>query len=131
MPAAVGVRNHFAAFVSFYPGCSTIRPAKGAPYEIMRTDVGRPLLMLLGGKDTETPPSECLNRLTSAKSAGAPVAWHIYPDATHCWDCIQWNGASKIDARGTHVVYSYDASVTADSSRRMFEFLEGVWATKR
>jgi dienelactone hydrolase len=129
--SGVGVRSHFAAFVSFYPGCFTIRPAKGSPYEIVRVDIGRPLLMLLGGKDTETPPAECVTRLKAAKSAGAPVEWYIYPDATHCWDCIQWDGASKVDFRGNHVVYRYDEAVRADSGRRMFEFLERVWAARQ
>jgi len=128
---AVGGGGGFAAFVSFYPGCFTIRPSKGAPYELVRSDIHRPLLVLMGGKDNETPPSDCVSRLGAAKSAGAPVQWHIYPDATHCWDCRHLDGQVKVDLRGNRVAYSYDASVTADSRSRLFGFLEQVWAKQR
>ena len=128
---AVGGSSGFAAFVSFYPGCFTIRPPQGAPFEIVRGDIHRPLLVLMGGKDNEAPPSDCVSRLSTAKSAGAPVQWHLYPEATHCWDCKHLEGQSKIDFRGTRVVYNYDKSITADSGRRLFEFLEKVWTGKR
>ena len=114
-PAAVGPSNHFGAFVSFYPGCYSVRPPQGAPFEIVRADINRSLLVLMGGKDNETPPGDCVRKLSAAKSAGAPVEWHVYPDATHCWDCKSLDGFSKIDIRGSHVVYRYDASVTTDS----------------
>ncbi len=115
-----------AAFISFYPGCFTITPKTGAPYEVLNQDVIRPLLMLMGGKDTETPPSDCIPRLEKNKSSAAPVEWHVYPDATHCWDCAHLNGFSKVDVRGNKVVYRYDDAVTRDSARRMFDFLEKV-----
>ncbi len=122
---ALGGRG-ISAFVSFYPGCWTV-PAplpQAAPFEIVNRDINRPLLVLLGGADTETPPSDCIPRLKQAKAAGAPVTWHLYPSATHCWDCPQWNGTSRTDFKGAHVEYRYDPAVTRDSASRMFRFLD-------
>jgi dienelactone hydrolase len=120
----LGSGQPFAAVVSFYPGCFTIRPATGTPYEVVNPDIDRPLLVLMGDRDNETPPQECVSRLEPLKAAGAPIEWHIYPDATHCWDCENIDGYSKIDFRGNRVVYRYDSRVTQDSARRMFDFLD-------
>lgn len=114
----------FAAAVAFYPGCFTIRPPTSAAYEILDRDVDRPLLLLLGGRDVETPPADCVSRLETAKARGAPVEWHVYPEATHCWDCRNLDGFRKVDSRGTSVEYRYDAGATADSAQRLFAFLE-------
>jgi len=122
--SSFGTGDGFNAHVSFYPGCFTIRPAKGRPFEIVRPDIRRAHMVLMGEKDTETPAAECVAKLSAAKAKGAPVAWHVYPDTTHCWDCKQLDGRSKTDIRGNHVVYRYDAKVTADSAKRTFEFLD-------
>jgi len=123
--------NRFAAAVAFYPGCFTIQPAAGGSYEIVNPDIDRPLLVLMGERDTETPSAECVPKLEAARTAGAPVEWHVYPDATHCWDCKNLDGLSKVDVRGSQVVYRYDRDVTGDSARRMFEFLEKTLAVRR
>ncbi len=117
-------KGRFTAAVAFYPGCFAIRPASGSSYEIIHPDIDRPLLVLMGDKDNETPPEECTSRLQLAKQAGAPVEWHVYPGATHCWDCKHLNNFSKVDFRGAQVRYLYDENVTKDSEQRMFEFLE-------
>lgn len=115
----------FRAVVSMYPGCFTLRPRNGSPpYDVLDTDVSTPLMVLMGGQDTETPATDCEPRLDAAKAAGAPVEWHLYPDATHCWDCRQMDGVSKVDVRGNRVTYRFDREVTADSAERMFGFLD-------
>jgi dienelactone hydrolase len=124
-------RRRFAAAVAFYPGCFTTRPGAGNPYEIVNADIDRPLLVLMGARDTETPLAECLPRLEAAKTAGAPVKWHSYPEATPCWDCKNLDGFSKVDLRGAHVVYRYDEDVTADFARRAFEFLDSTMPAHR
>lgn len=118
-------------YVSFYPGCFTVQPAANRPFEIVNPDIDRPLLVLIGGRDTETPAADCVPKLEAAKAAGAPVEWHVYPAATHCCDCKNLDGASKVDVRGSHVVYRYDKDITSDSARRMFEFLEKTLAARR
>jgi dienelactone hydrolase len=116
--------ERFNAVVSFYPGCFTIKPQSGKPYEIVESDIDRPLLVLMGESDTETPAAECIAKLEAVKGKGAAVEWHVYPQTTHCWDCRQLDGFSKTDVRGSQVTYRYDEKVTRDSTRRMFEFLE-------
>lgn len=63
--------ERFAAAVAFYPGCFTIRPKTAPQFEIARPDIDRPLLVLLGADDNETPPEECISRLEPVKAKGA------------------------------------------------------------
>lgn len=121
---ALGNGTRFAAAVAFYPGCFTIRPPSGSPYELINPDVDTPLLVLMGSLDTETPVSDCLPKLEAAKAAGGPVQWHVYPDATHCWDCKNLDNHTKTDSRGNRVIYLYSSQITKDSENRMFDFLQ-------
>lgn len=122
----------FAATVALYPGCFTIKPNTGAPpYETIQNRIDHPVLVLMGDKDIETPPDECLPKLQAAKEASLPVEWHVFPNATHCWDCEGLNGVSKTDFRGTHIVYHFDAAATQEAKRRIFEFLERTWTASR
>lgn len=116
--------ERFAASVAFYPGCFTIRPKNAPEYEIARQDIDRPLLVLMGEEDNETPPADCITRLDAAKKGGAPIEMHVYPKATHCWDCRNLDGYSKTDVRGNRVTYRYDKAITENSAQRMFDFLE-------
>lgn len=113
-----------AASVSAYAFCG-LAPSRGRPQgiTIVQPDTDRPLLVLMGGKDNETPPASCLELLPKLKAAGKPVQWHLYPDATHGWDSIDKDGFSKIDFKGDRVTYKYDAAATEDSVKRVFEFL--------
>ena len=121
--------QRFNAVISFYPGCRTITPQSGTPYEIVQPDIDAPLLVLMGELDNETPASECVTKLDAVGAADAPVEWHVYSKTTHCWDCSQLDQNSKIDARGNRVTYRYDENVSRDSARRMFEFLEKTMGT--
>jgi dienelactone hydrolase len=115
----------FTAVASFYPGCFRIFPPNGRPpLDTVNGDIANPLLVLMGEADSETPPSECLEKLEPLRKAGAPVEWHLYPQTTHCWDCEQFNGLSKIDIRGHHVEYRFRQDVTQDSENRLFAFLD-------
>jgi dienelactone hydrolase len=120
-----------AAVVAFYPGCFTLRPKTTPPYEIVRPDIDRPLLVLMGADDNETPPADCISRLEPLKAQGAPVEWHVYPATTHCWDCANLHNFSKTDVRGNRVTYRYDQEVTADSARRLFEFLDKAMPARK
>jgi dienelactone hydrolase len=122
----------FTAVASFYPGCFRILPPNGRPpYEIVNTDIALPLLVLMGESDTETPAAECVEKLDAIKKAGAPIEWHVYAGTTHCWDCKQLDGFSKTDARGHHVEYRFQQSVTDDSERRLFGFLGKAMPRRR
>jgi len=117
----------FSAVASFYPGCSQVSPPNGRPpFEVVNADIERPLLVLMGAADTETPAVECLEKFNAVKKAGAPIEWYVYPETTHCWDCKQLDGFSKIDVRGHQVEYRFQQLVTDDSERRLFEFFDRV-----
>lgn len=111
--------------VSLYPGCY-IPPYGTSPGgEPLRSDVSTPTLVLMGGQDNEMPPQECVSRLEPLKERGAPVEWHVFPNASHCWDCSdqhnrRWNPPW---AGGRSVVYLYDSKITDESAERAFEFL--------
>jgi dienelactone hydrolase len=123
--------KRFAAVVSFYPGCYF--PASGTRGEIefLRTDTDKPTLVLMGELDTETPPADCLPRLEALKDRGVPVSWHLYPKATHCWDCSSLHNLSKEDFLGHKVIYLYDEQATNDSSQRAFDFFADHLASIR
>jgi len=129
--SALRVDTPFAAFVSVYPLCATFLVPSGRPYEIVNRDIDRPGLVLMGGDDSEAPADMCLSKLQAAAWQGAPVEWHVYPHATHCWDCAHLDGYSKVDFRGTMVEYRFDADATADTKRRIFGFLDKVWAREK
>jgi dienelactone hydrolase len=119
----LGVYERFNAVASNYPPC-VFFPKNGDPYSAVLSDIDTPLLVLLGGKDNETPPELCTERLEPKIKAGEPVTEHTYPDGYHCWDCKQWDGKSKTDIRGHMVNYIFDVAITKDSEDRMFNFFE-------
>jgi dienelactone hydrolase len=121
---ALKVESGFAAVASFYPGCFRITPKERPPFDLVNSDISRPLLVLMGDADTETPALECIDKFDALKRSGVPVEWHLYPGATHCWDCQQLDGFSKIDVRGHHVEYHFRQDLIDDSRLRLFEFLD-------
>jgi dienelactone hydrolase len=121
----------FTAAVSVYPGCFTIQPKNAPSFEIVQTSIDRPTLVLMGDKDTETPAAECVAKLGAIKAAGAPVEWHVFANATHCWDCAHLNGFSKTDVRGNQVAYRYSADFTRETEARIFAFLERAMPPNR
>lgn len=120
-----------AAAIAVYGFCG-LPPTRSRPQgaRILQMDTQRPLLMLLGGKDLETPPASCLEMLPKLREAGAPVQWHLYPENTHCWDCAEKDGFSKVAYNGERVTYTYDKASTADMRRRIFEFLNSQSTVK-
>jgi dienelactone hydrolase len=118
---ALSPSRRFASVVSFYPACYFSTPRGNV--EFLRPDTDRPTLVLMGELDNETPPADCLPRLEALKRKDAPVRWHLYPKATHCWDCASLDNLTKTDFQGNRVTYRYDRAITRDSARRAFEFL--------
>jgi dienelactone hydrolase len=92
--------SRFGAIATLYGNCRT---PSGNNH--LRDDVDRPLLVLMGDADTETPPTDCMPKLHILKERGAPVEWHVYPGATHAWD-------------------RHSKEATDDSGRRIFDFME-------
>jgi dienelactone hydrolase len=117
---ALASGTRFRAVASLYPGCFTFGPS-GGQFQVLSTDVDTPLLFLGGGADNETPAGDCVSRLEKLKASGARVEWHVYPAATHCWDCSSLDGFRKT-VRGQEVQYKFDPVTTRDSIDRVFAF---------
>lgn len=116
--------RRYAAAVGFYPLCH-VDPMQGRPaVDFVRPDHDGPALILMGDQDLEAPAADCLPLLKAAAEKGQPVEWHVYPGATHCWDCSSMNNFAKTDFRGVRVVYKFDKDITEDSTNRVFEYLD-------
>ena len=116
--------KRFGAVVSFYPACWFPAFRNFREVEFLRPDTDRPLMVLMGEDDNETPPADCLPRLKALADKGVPVEWHLYPKATHCWDCSSLHNFTKKDWRGTTISYQHSKQITKDSADRAFDFLE-------
>ena len=109
------------AIVGLYPPCRS----HSTGFEFVRPDLTAPTLVLMGGRDNETPGDECVSGLQTLKERNAPVEWHVFPTATHCWDCSDQHGQrwSPPWAGGRDVHYQYDGKITSESAERAFDFL--------
>lgn len=111
-----------ASAVSVYGFCA-LAPTRNRPQgvQILQPDTDRPLLMLMGGKDNETPR---LHARSDCQAQGGRRAgqWHLYPDATHGWDQSELHGFSKTAYNGERVTYLFDKAVTEDTRKRIFDF---------
>lgn len=117
--------RRFVAAVGLYPLCH-VEPMQGRPaVDFVRSDHDRPALILVGDQDSEAPAADCVALLKTLAQKGQAVEWHVYPGATHCWDCSSLHNYSKTDFRGVRVTYKFDNELTEDSARRAFEYLEG------
>lgn len=108
---ALGSERRFRASVGWYGSCA-FNPKSGPTLQLLYPDTDRPVLMLLAGKDQETPIAPCFPLLDTLKAQGRPVSWHVYEQATHGWD-------KSNPARG----YVYNQEVTADAMDRTIDFL--------
>ena len=94
--AALSTGERYAAVASFYPKCNYAGEVKFTkPFEFLRADTDKPLLVLMGELDNETPPADCIPRIAALQAKGAPVESHLYPATTHCWDCSSLNNFRK------------------------------------
>lgn len=107
----IKTQKRFNATVGWYGSCAfDVSPYP--KWNLLHSDTDRPLLLLMAGKDTETPAAECFPMIEQYKNDGKPIDWHIYPNATHGWD--------KSDPRRGYV---YSRDITADAMKRTIEFL--------
>ncbi|MEW6690043.1 MAG: dienelactone hydrolase family protein [Pseudomonadota bacterium] len=118
---------NFRAIASMYPHCLTpgVRiPSGTVDLEFLGPDTNRPLLVLMGALDEETPPKFCLPRLESLKAKGAPVEWQLFPDTTHGWDVRWLSGRSQPTIFGGSHTYQYSKEATLASHKRVLEFFK-------
>lgn len=108
----------FRANAAVYGGCDY---GRGGRY--LERDLDRPLLVLMGARDSEAPPDQCYGHLQRLKARGADITWHTYEEVSHGWDNPALNGFSKIANNGQPVTYIYSKEVTEDTKKRILEFL--------
>jgi dienelactone hydrolase len=101
-------------------GACLMGPAK----RVLNTDVDIPVFWLMGSKDIETPPSDCLPIIKGIEDRKeTKIYWHIYEGATHCWDCASKNGHSRyMPWNGKTTTYIYNSKYAKDSMQRALDF---------
>lgn len=104
----IGPPARFRATVANYSPC------KFQGRDILSPQLDRPLLMLFGEKDDETPPSSCFPLVEEMKAAGRPIKWHLYPGTTHGWD-------KEGQVRDGYI---FNEETTRDASRRLLDFIK-------
>ncbi|HKC98297.1 MAG TPA: dienelactone hydrolase family protein [Methylomirabilota bacterium] len=70
--------TRFAAHAPLYPACNS--------WQVSDQVTGAPMLILLGGRDTYTPPEPCQEYAQWFKSKSADVTVIVYPNAYHGFD---------------------------------------------
>jgi dienelactone hydrolase len=117
---ALKSQSRFRATVAHYGSCSL----GDGQLAFLSADSDRPVLLLMGELDIETPVKTCFPMLEQMKAGGKPVQWHIYPNTTHGWDKLENNGYVYRAANGQTMTYRYDETVTKDAIDRMIAFFK-------
>jgi len=104
------------AVAGLYGGC-----VYGRGFYWLHTDTDLPILWLMGGKDKEAPAEDCQGVFKQLRNKDL-VATHLYPEATHCWDCKDLDGFSKRAGNGEYVIYQYNSAYTKDSEKRVLDY---------
>jgi dienelactone hydrolase len=106
----------FRAAVAFYPHCGTANPAQRHVQDNLYDDVAIPVLMLLGGQDTEADAKLCTSKADALRSKGRPISYKVYADATHSFDQAgrSWRGGA----------YYYSFEAVDDSAAQLGAFLK-------
>jgi len=105
-----------------YGGCYYGRNSK-----YLFEDTNIPLIWLMGSKDKDTEPDNCIPMLEEIKKKGnVKLFWKVYDGATHCWDCIGQNGFKQTvrntSGKSVQIVYVYKKKITEQSMRDSLEF---------
>jgi len=115
-PPAPGVR----AAVAVYPGgCASL----------VREQVIRPLLVLVGGAEDWTPAAVCAEMVAAMRARGAPAEIVVYPGAYHYFDVVGQPRAFLADVVNRNkpagccgATVGYDPGADADAHLRIAEF---------
>jgi dienelactone hydrolase len=110
----------FAASVGVYPG---------GCFSLVKEQVVRPLLVLIGEADDWTPADKCREMVDAMRARGADATIVAYPGAYHYFDVegqrLEVLAEVENDTRpgGFGATVSYQAEAAADAHRRIEEFL--------
>ena len=110
----------FAAGVGIYPG---------GCFSLVKEQVARPLLVLIGEADDWTPAAKCREMVLAMRSRGADATIVTYPGAYHYFDVegqpheVLAEVENESRPGGFGATVSYQAEAAADARRRVEEFL--------
>ena len=120
-----GGDRRFAAHLGFYPHCWFLRRIPAGTLDTLKPDVfasftGRPVRILLGGKDDYEAPASCLALIDALPPRErSHFELTVYPGATFAWDSVAgsatWN-ANINGGRGGTVTVVADREI-AEKSR--------------
>ena len=110
----------FAAGVGVYPG---------GCFSLVKEQVVRPLLVLIGEADDWTPAAKCREMVEAMRGRGADATIVVYPGAYHYFDVegqrleVQTQVENDNRPGGFGATVSYQAEAAGDARRRVEEFL--------
>jgi dienelactone hydrolase len=111
----------FAAVIAFYPWCAPSGPAQEINFY---DDTDKPVLVLLGANDDETPTAPCIEQAKRLAAKGVPVSWKLYPDTTHAFDSSSLGDRAFTRQAGARTfTYRYNAKSVEAAWRDSREFL--------
>jgi len=112
----------FRAAVGVYPG---------GCFSLVREQVVRPLLVLIGGADDWTLPGPCVEMVEAMRGRGADARIVVYPGAVHYFDVEEQPRAYLPDVENRNkpngccgATVGYDAAAARDARRRIGEFFD-------
>ena len=101
----------------------------GGCFSLVKEQVVRPLLVLLGDADDWTIPAPCVEMVEAMRGRGADATIVLYPGAYHYFDDPDQPRAMLADVANRNkpgeccgATVSYDPAAFADSRRRVLEF---------
>lgn len=118
-----GEGRNFAAVMAFYPLCNAQDLGNHDHLYNFYDDIATPLLLLLGEEDDEARPASCVSEARKAAARGQPVAWKLYPKATHAFDLTNYAGEPTTFQRGRYT-YRGDAQITEQAWQETKAFLD-------
>lgn len=110
----------FAAGIGIYPG---------GCFSLVKEQVLRPLLVLIGDVDDWTPAAKCAEMVEAMKSRGADARIVIYPGAYHYFDVegqrpeVLTDVDNDAKPGGHGATVAYQAQAAADAHRQVETFL--------
>jgi dienelactone hydrolase len=110
----------FAAGIGIYPG---------GCFSLVKEQVVRPLLVLIGDVDDWTPAAKCAEMVEAMKSRGADARIVIYPGAYHYFDVegqrpeVLTDVDNDAKPGGHGATVAYQAQAAADAHRQVETFL--------
>jgi len=120
LPTIGSTTGGFAAGIGVYPG---------GCFSLVKEQVVRPLLVLIGEADDWTPAAKCREMVDAMRSRGADATIATYPGAYHYFDVegqrheVLAHVENENRPGGAGATVAYQAEAAGDARRRVEDFL--------